>query len=213
MTAPRRGRDDRGSRPARSRITQERLDKMAELRRQGITFRAIGERVGCSERTARRYAGHVQPDLHLPDAKPRASADPRTLRETLVTKFMAALYNDKRLRNLSLEWRPAGEDRWVAVYGGPPSVLFLSEAERLLRTQLEQLGIHALRYLAGNLDCQRRFARETIGWLYWDYVTWHQFSQNLGEGTGEDWRPPRWRTGARVRDDEDLDQSGPVRDD
>jgi hypothetical protein len=186
---------------------------MAELRRQGLTFRAIGERVGCSERTARRYAGHVQPDLQMPDAKPRASADPRTLRETLVTKYMTALYNDKRLRNFSMEWRPAGEDQWVAVNGGPPSVLFLSEAERCLRTQLEQLGVHALRHLAGDLDTQRRFARETIGWLYSDYVAWHQFSQNLAGETGDDWRPPRSRTGARVRDDDDLDQSGPVRDD
>lgn len=213
MTAPRTGRKHRASSPARGRITQERLDKMAELRRQGLTFRAIGERVGCSERTARRYAGHVQSDLQMPDAKPRASADSRTVRETLVTKFMATLFHDKRLWNLTLEWRPAGEDRWVAAYGGPPSVLFLSEAERRLRAQLEQLEIHALRYLAGDVDCQRQFVRETIGWLYADYVAWHQFALNLGGDAGEDWRPPRSRTGARVRDDEDLDQSGPARDD
>ena len=66
---------------ARRRVTQESIDQMAVLRRQGLPFEEIGARVGCSERTARRYAGRVQPQLHLPEANPEPEVeDPRRMR-------------------------------------------------------------------------------------------------------------------------------------
>jgi hypothetical protein len=187
-------------------MTQERLDKMAQLRRQGLTFREIGVRLGCSERTARRYAGKVQPQLHLPDANPEPESDPRALREALVSKWVHALYHDRGLRSVSLEWRNVSEDSAEAVYGGPPSVLFLSEAERRLRERLDNLGLLSLRLLAGDLTSHRRFLRETIGFLYSDYASRHQLAQNVGCGTGEDWRPPRERGDREVTNEDDLDQ-------
>jgi hypothetical protein len=51
------------------RVTQETIDEMAALRRQGLPFEQVGARVGCSERTARRYVGHVEPELSLPPSK------------------------------------------------------------------------------------------------------------------------------------------------
>jgi hypothetical protein len=166
---------------------------MATLRRRGLTFEEIGARVGCSERTARRYAGKVPPQLHVPDATPKLDTDPRKQREQLVNRFMQWLHDDKRLQSLTRIWKQVGASI-LYVYGGPPSILFLNEAERLLRERLEGLGVIALRMLAENSQSQRRFVREVVGHLYWDYVTWHQFIDNLDpEGAKEDWRPPRER--------------------
>ena len=39
------------SKSTRRRVTQEMIDQMAELRRQGLSFAEIGARVGCSDRT------------------------------------------------------------------------------------------------------------------------------------------------------------------
>ena len=61
---PRTRRANEGS--SRRRVNQESVDEMAELRRQGLTFKDIGLRAGCSERTARRYAGMVEPRIQLP---------------------------------------------------------------------------------------------------------------------------------------------------
>lgn len=66
----RRSRSNRSRRAlgvTRRRVTQEKVDQMAHLRRQGLTFADIGARLGCSERTARRYAGRVEPRLQLPE--------------------------------------------------------------------------------------------------------------------------------------------------
>jgi len=92
----------------------------------------------------------------------------------------------------------------VAEYGGPPSILFLSEAERLIRERLEGLGVLALRLLALDKRSQNRFLREVVGCLYRDYVQWTQFAQNFGE-TGEDWRPPQERPPSEEIDEDDLD--------
>ena len=176
--------------PKRRRASQETIDDMAALRRRGLTFQEIGARVGCSERTARRYAGKVLPQLHVPGTTPQLDTDPRKQREQLVTQFMQCLHDDKRLQSLTRVWKQVDADTILYVYGGPPSILFLSEAGRLLRERLESLGMIALRMLAENRQSQRRFVREVVGNLYWDYVTWHQFRDNFDpEGAKEDWRP------------------------
>lgn len=181
---------------SRHRVTQEALDEMATLRRQGLPFRDIGTRLGCSERTARRYAGRVRPQLRLPQAGPDLETDPRALRERLAAEFIELLYRDKRLRSMTVTWHRIDHSTHEAEYGGPPSILFLSEAERLLRDRLDSLGDLALKLLARDQRSKRRFVREVVGSLYWDYVWWHQLAENLPSaelGTGEDWRPPRER--------------------
>src|SRR2546422_706571 len=80
----------------------------------------------------------------------------------------------------------------MAEHGGPPSILFLNEAERLIRERLDSMGVLALRLLTRTKQLQARFLRETVGSLYSDYVAWHKIANKFGK-TGEDWRPPRER--------------------
>src|SRR5207245_2869272 len=61
-----RGSSNRSRRPGRGRVSQEDIDAMAELRRQGLGFAEIGARRILSERTARRYVGKVAPRLTVP---------------------------------------------------------------------------------------------------------------------------------------------------
>jgi len=180
-----------GGRPGR-RVTQETIDEMAALRRKGLTFEEIGARVGRSERTARRYTAKVKPRLHLPQEEPDLDTDPRALRARLISEFVELLYNDNRLRSLTFTWERVDDTTQKAVYGGPPSILFLSEAERLIREQLEILNPHALSYLALDERSKHRFLREVVGSLYTDYVVWHQFSESFDDN-GEGWRPPQER--------------------
>lgn len=188
------GRRRGGGKSERHRVTQETIDEMAILRRQGLTFKEIGARVGCSERTARRYVANVRPKLHLPQATPELETDPRTLREQLLSEFIDSLYRDSQLRAVTLTWHRVDDCTTEAEYGGPPSILLLSEAERLLRERLESIGELALRLLARDVRSKLRFIREIVGSLCWDYIGWHQFGQNLGFcDTGEDWRPPSER--------------------
>jgi transposase len=195
----------RDTEPARRRrVTQETIDQMAALRRQGFSFREIGKRVGCSERTARRYAGTVEPQLRLPPATVEPEADPRELREQLVTEFIQFLHRDPRLQSLTVVWHQVGESHWTAEYGGPPSILFLSEAERLFRERLDRTGVIALRLLALDGRSKRRFIREVVGYLYRDYVSWHELAQRFdtGDETGEDWLPPSARPEPEPLDDD-----------
>jgi hypothetical protein len=177
---------------------------MAALRRQGFTFPDIGKRLNCSERTVRRYAGKVEPRLQLPQGNSEPEANPRTLRERFASGFLELLYGDERLRSFTLTWKKVDEDTHEAIWGGPPSILFLSEAERLIRERLDGIGDLALRLLARDKRSQHRFLREVIGSLYKDYIAWHQFAQNFGE-TGEDWRPPQERPPSEEIDEDDLD--------
>jgi hypothetical protein len=178
----------------RRRASQETIDEMATLRRRGLTFEEIGARVGCSERTARRYAGKVQPQLHLPEAKPQLDTDPRSVRERLVARYLRLLHDDDRLQSVTRVWRQVTPDCREAIYGGPPSILFLNEAERLLRERLDTIGVVTLRMLAENGQSQARFLREVIGDLYSDYLWWHKLADEFDpEGAKEDWRPPRER--------------------
>src|ERR1700675_394182 len=123
----------------RRRVTQEAIDEMAELRLQGLTFADIGARLGCSERTARRFAGKVKPRLHLPQGNPEPEVDPPALRERFASEFLEILHGDERLRSLTLRRQKVDEATEKAIWGGPPSILFLSEAERLIRERLDAI--------------------------------------------------------------------------
>lgn len=160
---------------------------MAGLRRQGFSFEEIGARVHKSERTARRYVGKVEPQLQIPKGNQQRDVGATELREGFVRELLEVLYRDKRLNELSMTWQG---DR--AVYGGPPSMLFLSEAEQLLRERLEDIGAMALRLLARDQRSKDRFLREVVGPVYREYVHWHEFAQKFGD-TGEDWQPLRQR--------------------
>ncbi len=178
----------------RHRVSQETIDKMEVLRRSGLTFQEIGRRLGLSERTARRYAGKVKPELRVPDATPRFDTDPRSMRERLVNRYLRLLHDDKRLQSLTRVWRETGPDTKECIWGGPPSILFLNEAERLLRERLDTLGTVSLRMLAENRQSQARFAREVVGELCTDYVSWHAFLDAFDPDDAQDtWRPPRER--------------------
>lgn len=199
------------NRSGRHRVTQDAIDEMTALRRQGVTFRNIGARLGCSERTARRYVGRVLPQLHIPQASPELETDPRALRERLLSEFIDVLYADRRLRSVTVTWNRVDDSSNRAEYGGPPSILFLSEAERLLRERLDSIGLLALRLLARDRRSKLRFVREVVASLYWDYVGWHEFGQNFPDTmcpTGEDWRPPRERPRVQDIDEDELDELG-----
>src|SRR5439155_4336475 len=187
-----RGSSNRSRRPGRGRVSQEDIDAMAELRREGLGFAEVGARRGFSERTARRFVGKVEPRLTLPQGEAETETDPRALRERFAREFLEILYRDERLNALTMRLRKIGPDAEIAEYGGPPSILFLNEAERLLRERLESMGVLALRLLARTKQLQARFLRETVGSLYSDYVLWHKIANKFGK-TGEDWRPPRER--------------------
>lgn len=136
----------RGRDATRHRVTQETVDKMAALRRQGLTFQEIGQRVGSSERTARRYAGRVQPQLHLPSAHPEPEVeDPRQMRERLARWFSDFLYK------LNDHPRPR------------ESVTFLGEATRLMRERLDATDPLTLELMAKDVELRKRFVLEVVG--------------------------------------------------
>lgn len=194
--------------PGRHRVSQEDIDAMAELRRQGLTFGEIGTRQGLSERTARRYVGRVEPRLTLPQRDdPEPVADPAALREGFAREFMEILYREPRLNRLYVTKRATGPGAEDWIYGGPPSIVFLNETEKLIREGLDALGTLSLMLLARDEGLRHRFLAANVGHLYSDYVGWHQFSQNFGE-TGEDWRPRHERPSIEpvddLAEDEDL---------
>jgi hypothetical protein len=177
-------------------MNQERIDQAGALRQKGVSYAEIAERVGCSERTARRIAANVRPELHLPSAKPDRTGDPRAIRESLLSGWMEMLHVDKRLRSVTvrLEPDPKDDSRINWIYGCPPSILFLNEAERQLKERLSRLGNLTLQLMAREKQSQTRIVNEIIGDLYRDYYTCHVFHQNFGD-TGNDWRPPSERSG------------------
>lgn len=192
---------NRSKRLSRHRVSQEDIDAMAELRRHGVALAEVGARRGLSERTARRYVGKVEPKLNLPAPRIEPGRDPAILREQLIEALLDAVYRDRRLNSLTLTKRissPGNED-WI--YGGPPSILFLNECEKLLRERLNGMEPIALRLLAKDPRSKGRFLREVLGYLYQDYVFHHEFAHKFLE-TGEDWRPPGERPSKVVEEDD-----------
>ncbi len=164
-------------RQAGRRVTQGMIDQMAELRRQGLTFKDIGARVGRSERTARRYVGRVEPRIHLPSAQQNLEPeDARDLRPRLGKSFAAFLHK--------------GWNRW-------PSAAFLAETNRQVEERLAHMDVQTLRILARDSKIWTQFILEVLGPLYKDFVscrnvheTIQQFSHNHAPFL---WQPPHER--------------------
>jgi hypothetical protein len=164
---------------------------MAALRRQGLTFKEIGQRVGSSERTARRYAGGVQPQLQLPPAhlEPEVE-DPHQMRERLARWFSDFLYK----------------------HNGHPrpreSVTFLAEATRMLRERLDATDPLTMELMVKDVELRKRFVLEVVGPLYSDYKLLVQMDTEFGQMSpsqaAASWRPPRERPD-QVEDDSGLD--------
>ena len=173
----------------RHRVTQETVDEMAALRRQGLTFKEIGQRVGSSERTARRYAGRVQPQLQLPPANLEPEVeDPHQMRERLARWFSDFLYK----RN--------GDPR------PRESVTFLAEATRMLRERLDATDPLTMELMIKDVELRKRFVLEVVGLLYSDYRGMVHFDTEFGQMSPSQaaagWRPPHERPVIEPDDDD-----------
>lgn len=179
----------RASDATRRRVTQETVDEMAALRRQGLTFKEIGQRVGSSERTARRYAGRVQPQIHLPSTNPQPEVeDPRQMRECLARWFSDFLYK--------LNDDPCPRE----------SVTFLGEATKMMRERLEATDPLTLELMIKDIELRKRFMVEVVGRLYSDYkIIVHmdvEFGQMSPSQAAAGWRPPHERPAIEPEDDD-----------
>jgi hypothetical protein len=171
------------------RVNQESIDEMAELRRQGLSFADIGARVGCNERTVRRYVGQVQPQLHLPEAVPVPEVqDPRRMREALARELSSTLYNHRPSPQPSL------------------SVAFMAEATKLIQEGLEEVPPLTLELMQQDEELRKNFLRSTVGALYADYRQWTESGEALcGRIPCESvvtWRPPWERTKVYITDED-----------
>jgi len=147
-----------GHSAGRRRVTQETVDKMAELRRLGLTFRAIGARLGCSERTARRYAGNVEPRIEA--AARRPSLDPEVLREQLTEHFAKAAWS--------------GWKRW-------PSTDFVNEVNRRVEERLAAMRPGTLQLLAEDPRMRGQLFAQIVVPLYRDFRTYKEVEELMGQ--------------------------------
>jgi hypothetical protein len=176
--------------PSGCRLDQDQIDQIGIFRERGVTYPKIARRLGCSERSARRYGKGVTPQLRLPHDDDQSSLDPRASPSALLSKFFDSLYNNERLRSVTFIFLADN----AMERGGPPSTRFLSEAERLLKERLAKLSPHTLRQLSTDRLLQADFLRAVVGELYTDYAWWHrepeQILSVLRGSDGEAWRPP-----------------------
>jgi len=170
------------------KVNQSVLDKMVALRQSGHSLADIAEKVGRSERTVRRYVGHVEVQLRLPDQKvEEKKADPRQMREQLARWFSDTLYDHK---------------------GSPrprESVRFLTEANRLIQERLASTDHLTLELLVADLELRKRFLREVVGHLYVDFRSWIRFDEGCcvdASTSAASWRPPRERPPLDLEDDD-----------
>lgn len=153
------------------RVTQEALDRMAGLRRQGATLQDVAAQLGCSERTVRRYAGRVERQLVPPS--PQIPEDTDAQRAALVgwyTKMLGRLW-----------------DRF-------PSVALVDEAVRQLVERIRSLRPETVRLLMQSPKMQFQLFREAVGPLFSDYAAFEQvvhFLQQLPDHKPLFWRPGR----------------------
>jgi len=173
-------------------VTQGAINKMAELRQQGVSYQEIGARLGCSERTARRYVGNVQPQLQLPEALPEPEEkDPGEMRRWLARSYSLQLYNSKDYP--------------------PPrlSVTWMAEAIRTLEEKLQEVPALILELMMKDPAMRMRFAREKLGLLYGNYRSCVDFEMEFGhldlEPAAANWKP--WSE-CPPATEEDLEELG-----
>ena len=165
--------------PSGHRVTQETLDRMAELRRQGATHQDIAARLGCSERTVRRYAGRVERQLVPPP--PKIPEDPEAQRAELV---------DWYTRMLGRSW-----DR-------VPSVALIDEAIRQLAKRVRELTPETLRLVTARHEMRLQLFKEAIGPLLRDYSKFLEVVRFLEQFP--DHRPLFWSPhGGWIQGDDD----------
>jgi len=168
----RSGSPESPSGPSRRRVTQEAVDAMERLRRQGLTFAVIGARLGCSERTARRYVGQVEPHIELPGKKTKPDAD--ALREQLAEDFARAAW---------MRWKT-----W-------PSTDFVNEVNRQLEERLAAMRPETLRLLTEDPRMRGQLFAQTVVPLYRDFKTYQEVNDFFG--MFPEWEPLFWLPGER----------------
>ena len=161
------------------RVTQETVDRMADLRREGTTLEDIATQLGCSERTVRRYAGKVEREIVPPPAK--MQEDPESQRVALLERYT------EMLKSL---W-----DRF-------PSVSLADEAIRQLAQRIHGLRPETLRLLGPNRTMRLQFFKEAVGPLFDDYAAFEEVARFLEQFP--DHKPLFWRPrGEWIPGDED----------
>lgn len=192
-TKTRRPRPRVAAQATRQRVNQEAVDEMAKLRRQGLTFKEIGARLGCSERTARRYAGVVEPQIKMPPASPAPEPkDTRQLRDSLARWFSDSLYGAKHYPQPRM------------------SVRFMAEATRLIRERLAEMDHLTLELAFKDREMKNRFLKEVVGPLYSDFK-WHiyldtEFGFMMPSESAARWHPPSGRsTSSALEGDQSYD--------
>ena len=157
---------------------------MAKLRRLGLTHKEIGERTGCSERTSRRFAGKVKPEITVPGEGPEPDLDARGLRDRLVRAYGNKLHE--------------GWKRWE-------TVRFIAEANRQIQERLSETDPETLRLLWQDPRMREHFFWETTEFLYRDFRHHERLAGTLfDDGLGTyNWRPPREREPAEVVPEDD----------
>lgn len=162
--------------PGRHRVTQPIANRMAALRREGLTFQQIGQRVGCSARTARRWVGHVVARIEVPRTEPVTEPDPKKLRVNLAKVYAKALME--------------GWDKW-------PSASFIAEGNRQFEERLEKADPQTLRLLARDGRIQTQFFLEVVGPIYSDFTTYRHAHEIVQRTSFTNkpffWKPPHER--------------------
>lgn len=147
LKRPRPGRSGPPIEASGRRITQKMVNLMADLRRQGFTFKDIAARVGCSERTVRRYVGHVATQVEAPPDGAPPDLDAERIRAQLIHRFTPWL-----------------EDEFEVCR----SVTLIDEANRRLEARLARTHPETLGLLEHNQNMQWQFFCEIVGPLEHD---------------------------------------------
>lgn len=146
LKRPRAGRSGPLAEASGRRITQKMVNQMVELRRQGFTYKEIAERIGCSERTVRRYVGHVRVQVEAP-REPEPEGDLDRIRFRITQQFTSML-----------------EEEFEVC----PSVTLIDEANRRLEVRLADTHAETLKLMAHNQTMRLRLFYEVVGPLEQD---------------------------------------------